>query len=428
MSKKVIQSVDRESFEPTFLDLFWQFLCERQWVWYRRVIEEQEAPWTEDPILQREFFTNVYRTLDPGTNFVVTDILDKKQSAKAKLLQIMFYRLTGSQMPTLTAVQKYMSPASFDKNMIMKRLRKLHEKSPKYLFGDSYRVAAYSELGGVDKIENITLLFESVLDEFDDLFDELSDAEGTEKLYRVMSSVRGFGEFLAYQIVLDCIMENSKGKKLFDGDPNDWAIAGPGARKGLWAMIRDDLQPANMLMPMEWLRDHQDEEFERLGLEFPYLVDDEGVLKLTTADIQTSLCEYFKYVRIWKGEMKSSRAFKPESSGEELPDSAILDIEEPQGRLTYEIPKQELPVPSAPGDVDPAVGQQLPGGAPEVTLAQGLVVASRGQLQNALHASRALTRVLEELLGGPTLSQATSAPESAVEELDDEGLSDDESD
>lgn len=425
MSKKVVQSVDRDSFEPMFLDLYWQFICERQWVWYRRVIEEKEAPWTEDPILRREFFTNVYRNLDPGTHFVVTDVLDRKQSSKAKLLQVMFYRLTGSQMPTLTAVQKHMSPDAFDKEMIIKRLRKLSEKSPKYLFGDSYRVAAYAELGGKDKIENITLLFEELLGEFDELFEEMSDAEGTEKLYRVMSGVRGFGEFLAYQVVLDLIMPNSRGKRVFEGHPNDWAIAGPGARKGLWAMLQDNIQPANMLMPMEWLRDNQDDELERLGLEFPYLVDeDDEVLKLTTADIQTSLCEYFKYVRIWKGEMKSTRIFTPANSADELPEAAMLDIEEPEVRLTYEVPKPSLPVPLAASDSRSE--PETPGLS--VTLAQGIVVASREQIEAALQASQRLSEALGVLLGGADLGEVAPGALSATQELEDESFKDEESD
>jgi len=56
----------RGSLDAESLDLFWQFIAERQKVWYRRVVEGRPAPWTDDDILQEYRFTNVYRELDPG--------------------------------------------------------------------------------------------------------------------------------------------------------------------------------------------------------------------------------------------------------------------------------------------------------------------------------------------------------------------------
>jgi hypothetical protein len=53
---------------------FFAFVQERQAIWHRRHVLGQAFPWTDDPILQRYKFTNVYRQLDPGTTQIVGDL------------------------------------------------------------------------------------------------------------------------------------------------------------------------------------------------------------------------------------------------------------------------------------------------------------------------------------------------------------------
>ena len=49
------------------------FVIERHKIWERRQAGEP-GPWTRDPILASRKFTNVFRVLDPGTQFVLTDL------------------------------------------------------------------------------------------------------------------------------------------------------------------------------------------------------------------------------------------------------------------------------------------------------------------------------------------------------------------
>ncbi|MGO4984932.1 nucleotide kinase domain-containing protein [Collinsella sp. Sow4_E3] len=51
-----------------------QFVEERHYVWIRRQ-NGASAPWTDDPTLRRAKFTNVYRVLDAGSQFLLTQML-----------------------------------------------------------------------------------------------------------------------------------------------------------------------------------------------------------------------------------------------------------------------------------------------------------------------------------------------------------------
>ena len=69
---------------------------------------------------------------------------------------------------------------------------------------------------------------------------------------------------------------------------------------------------ADHLDVMGWLRFNQKVEFDRLGLEFPCLVDHEGRdVEISLANIQNCLCEFHKYVKISEGTGRGRRKFAP---------------------------------------------------------------------------------------------------------------------
>lgn len=50
---------------------FWKFVQERQATWHRRFVLQEPKPWTADPFIAAGHFTNVYRWLDPGTQYAI---------------------------------------------------------------------------------------------------------------------------------------------------------------------------------------------------------------------------------------------------------------------------------------------------------------------------------------------------------------------
>ncbi len=56
------------------IETYLSFCRERHKIWLKRQAGDP-GPWTDDPILATRKFTNVFRILDPGTQFVVQELL-----------------------------------------------------------------------------------------------------------------------------------------------------------------------------------------------------------------------------------------------------------------------------------------------------------------------------------------------------------------
>jgi hypothetical protein len=60
--------------KPDQVAAFWAFVQERQATWHRRFVLQEPKPWTADPVIAGGHFTNVYRWLDPGTQYAITSL------------------------------------------------------------------------------------------------------------------------------------------------------------------------------------------------------------------------------------------------------------------------------------------------------------------------------------------------------------------
>jgi hypothetical protein len=287
--------VSKESFRPEQLDLFWRFVSERQWIWHRRFVEMRKPPWTEDVILQKVRFTNVYRELDPGTEFAIHQILEKPISAKDKIFNIMLYRLIGNEETFLKVGLQ--SVSGFDRAKLASGLKFIRDIERKRPFSNAYIVSSYVQMGSHDKIENVAKLFSKLVDRFEDFFGRLMNARSAEDAFLVIREMYGFGDFLAYQILVDLLYPiKSDGGRVLGFSHDDWAVAGPGARRGIDLLLRAGTR-ANELEVMRWLQLHQRTEFKRLKLEFPYLTTSEGnQVEISLSNIENCLCEFNKYV------------------------------------------------------------------------------------------------------------------------------------
>lgn len=310
-----ITEVDREHFDSRTLDLYWCFLAERQAIWLRRS-RGITQPWTGDPILQVEFITNVYRMLDPGTEYLIESILghrtmDPEQvdgeptsyspaSDEAKVFNIMLYRLMGS-VPSTHMHLGFQDPDNFSAEAMVSKLAELPDDYR--IFGDAYRVASYMAEGSDRKVENVANMFGYIAGGIEETVRRIKSSRRVVEVYKVFETMQGFGEFLSHQIVVDLLYPNAEGAKIVPFTDDEFAKAGPGARKGIWSLLDDQYKPANLTIVLEWLRDNQQDEFDRLGINFPYLAGDDSEPRLMSiCDIQASLCEFYKYYRLWTGD------------------------------------------------------------------------------------------------------------------------------
>jgi hypothetical protein len=308
---RFLLDLDRTAFHADRLDLFWAFVCERQAIWHRRFVLRRRPPWTDDPVLRVERFTNVYRELDPGTRYVFRRILEPEAPRPDKVFNVMLCRLVGRA--ETHAALGFQRLATFDAAALERGLKGLRDEAGRPPFTAAYTVSAYASMGSRDKVENVARLFAVLHRGFGEVYARIEASRSAAEVHAVLGTAYGFGNFLAYQVLVDLLypLEAYGGAPLLPYSHDDWASAGPGARRGI-AMLLPDGARVLPLDVMRWLHRHQRKEFDRLDLAFAALADGGGnPIPISLANIQNCLCEFHKYVKIAEGTGRGRRKFVP---------------------------------------------------------------------------------------------------------------------
>jgi hypothetical protein len=317
----ITSGITSAAFQPPMLDLFWTFICERQRVWQRRKQEGLPPPWTTDEILQRERFTNIYRELDPGTQYVINQVLEADAPKPDKVFNTMLYRLIGRAETHATLGFQYLS--TFDPEQMQARLQHIRDVEGKPPFTAAYMVSAYASMGSHDKTVNVTRLFDRLHQRFSGVYTQIEQSGSPADIHHILAAQDGFGNFLAYQVLVDLLypLKRYDGRPLLPFTHDDWASAGPGAVRGVRMLLAKGVH-ADDLEVMRWLRWNQRSEFTRLGLDFPFLRIENGPeIEISLANIQNCLCEYHKYVKIRDGVGRGRRKFHTAEDAAQAPAS-----------------------------------------------------------------------------------------------------------
>ena len=78
---------------PVF-DVYWYFAVKRQEVFFNR-LEGKESLWTNDPIIQKYKFTNVYRASDRVSQYLIRNVIysDNNFSPEDICFRILLFKL-----------------------------------------------------------------------------------------------------------------------------------------------------------------------------------------------------------------------------------------------------------------------------------------------------------------------------------------------
>ena len=266
------------------LEEFLWFMCERQRIWHRKEVEGEDPPWTSDPVLNNYHFCNVHRELDRGTKFLIENILPHEH-ADDVIFNVVLYRLLNKP-DSYKAIGGFTPADEFDVDEAVHKLELWGEENT--IFSPAYIIPAHRFAGSDSKVHNI---FYGVIQ--DDLYRFLPEytkhiiqAESLEAAHRVLTNLRGVGDFIAYEIVTDLNYE------LLDFSENDFVNVGPGAEKGIdviWPGTEDYVDKIRYIVR------YQDALFQEYDMDFPYW---EEKPELTCRDVEHSFCEFFKEWRV----------------------------------------------------------------------------------------------------------------------------------
>lgn len=300
---------------PEKLQQFYDFICERQNVWYNRHVKKKDSPWTEDPILQKYRFCNAYRELDGGTTYIIDRVLNQDFSDEKKFLNVVAYRFFNIRGLFENVFPDVLDPETYHWKTYEPILDE-YRKSGKSIFSDAYLISQYAfdvDYRRSDKHVQVLLILQDIVDRFKELdwLNVWKSAETAEEQLKLLQSIHLVGPFLSGQIMLDL---GYAGITKFGND--DWLIVGPGAYGGLCVLNGflpyegQNISEKKQVEMVYWLRDNQakymNPKWSRIRHKGSYCKSK----YLCVMDIQNCLCEFFKYHKKLDGKGKN-RLYRP---------------------------------------------------------------------------------------------------------------------
>ncbi|HGW4638364.1 putative DNA base hypermodification protein [Acinetobacter baumannii] len=282
---KYLKSLDTS---PVY-ETYWKFACERQDIYFNR-LSKKDLPWTEDPVLKIHKFTNAYRAADRVSQYLIKNVIyrdDLPNSAEEIFFRIMLFKLFN-KIETWQLLEKKLGAITY-KNYSFKTYDDIFQKameSKTRIYSAAYIMpSGSSSFGFSKKHQNHLQLLEMMMN--DNLVGKLARITKMQQAFELMRSYPTLGDFLAYQFITDINYS-----ELTDFSEMEFVIPGPGAKDGLKKCFKSN--NVNEQELIRFMANHQEQEFNRLGLHFQSLWG----RPLQLIDCQNLFCEVDKYSRI----------------------------------------------------------------------------------------------------------------------------------
>lgn len=274
---------------PVF-DSYWWFAAERQNVFHKR-LEGQPAPWTSDPVVAANKFTNAYRASDRASQFLIRNVIyrnDLPDSPIEVVFRILLFKFFN-KIETWELLEHTLGEITYKSYKFDHYDRVLSQamSTGKKIYSAAYIMPPSSSVFGYPaKHQNHLRLLERMVK--DDLAKRLSRQKTMQGAFELLKSYPSIGNFLAYQFITDINYS-----EVTDFSEMDFVVPGPGALDGLKKCFTDraNLNEAQLIRMMA---ENQEQEFERLGIKFQSLWG----RRLQLIDCQNLFCEIDKYARV----------------------------------------------------------------------------------------------------------------------------------
>lgn len=278
------------------LDTYWKFAVARQEVFFKR-FEGQPPPWSPDPILAENKFTNAYRASDRVSQYLIRNVIyEGDQTAEEVFFRTLLFKFFNKietwelLKSSLEEVSwRSFSIASYDElleNAISKGNRIY---SAAYIMPTGGRGTAFSR----KHMMHLHLLEKMMHDRVPT---KIQKAGSMEKGFHILKSYPSLGDFLAYQYITDLNYS-----EVLDYNEMEFVVAGPGAVDGISKCFSDTAGYSEKRI-IELMTSRQESEFQRLGLKFRDLWG----RPLQLIDCQNLFCEVGKYARLAHPDIKGS--------------------------------------------------------------------------------------------------------------------------
>lgn len=289
------------------------FMKERFMIHIKKDVLKESAPWTDDPVLQSYRFTNVFREDDFVTKALIECAQSSYLSYEEKVLNTVLFRAWNNPDTFRIFWGPWKAEAIYDSDKLKKHIRPLFRKlseqdqdrlwfSAAYNQGGTKRACQCRNLDGTGEYEpDIPLRIFHIgawMKELD-FVNEVTNAANQKEAFEKIRAIRGFAEFLAYQVFVDLTYIPE-----FPFSENEFVIAGPGCKKGLDYIFQD---PAGLSYSEQLfkLRDYLKEESDLVQL------FEEHGKTINVMSVENCMCEISKYIRAVNGTGRPRNHYKP---------------------------------------------------------------------------------------------------------------------
>lgn len=287
--------------EPTEVyDTYWRFAAKRQAIYFRRFVNPA-GPWSDDPILNKFRFTNVYRITDRVSQYLVQKVQydrSRPESSEEVFFRTVLFKIFN-RIETWEVLEQNLGPITWQSTQLANIEKVLDSEM---MMGKPVYSAAYimppPALGHKRKHANHLALLKRMMQ--DGLADRLASARSLQSAYKMILMYPAIGPFLAFQYCIDLNYST-----LLNFDEGDFVVAGPGALDGM-AKCFSDAQSEDPSTIINGMVERQEEEFDRLGLPFTGLFG----RRLQPIDCQNIFCEVAKYARLAHPEIRGTSGRK----------------------------------------------------------------------------------------------------------------------
>jgi hypothetical protein len=293
-------------------DTYWKFAAERQEIFFRQA-EGNVSPLTQDPILQRHKFTNAYRASDRVSQYLIRNVIygHGDQTPKEVFFRIILFKFFN-RIETWELLQEGLGEIRYSEyrfenydNLLTRAI-----EAGARIYSAAYIMPTARAFSvGTRKHRSHLRLLEAMMKE--NVPERLGQAASMEEAFNLLRAYPMFGNFLGYQYITDLNYST-----VLDFSEKEFVVPGPGARDGLKKCFSDfgGYIEADLI---RWVMEHQNYEFERLGIQFKSLWG----RPLQLIDCQNLFCEVDKYARLahpdivgLSGRTRIKQVYRPTST------------------------------------------------------------------------------------------------------------------
>jgi hypothetical protein len=267
------------------VDNYFKFCIERHSIYMKRK-NGIVWPWTDDEILRKYKFTNVYREFDRTTVYMRKNIREPLAMHTELFFNVALFRLYN-RTSTHEVIGNFLH--SYNPDEVLQQVR-MYRDDGNPIFTGAFMVTSRIA-PGKDKPEQFFKIAASILWEKRKELEPKHDDTLKNAFDRLVGAVPGFGKFNAYEIITD--LRWTRFLKC-TSDIMSWANPGPGAKRGI-----------NRLLGLPLNKHMKDIEYIKYMQELLECSDSHIPENFPTWEMRTvehTLCEFDKYERIRLGE------------------------------------------------------------------------------------------------------------------------------